>query len=692
MTSDPWIRSSMFLLTVACVFHAFVSGEQRFIEKPPLYQEVSTNDDVQLRCIVQDKAGQCIWQKDRRPVGMHPDKYEWANNRGGDCTLLIRRANLYFDDGFWECQVTSSDFTRQDALSSEQSRLLVRVKPRKPQLEYGGAELGATLTLKDGQEAMIACVSRYGNPPAVIKWFVGNDEVEPAAVQSNATEVDNRKTWAAHSVLRVRGQRENHGLPIRCVAVHPTSLTPIGTESRLDIHYSPEVRLETNPQPLSAAPEDSASFLSLKCLADANPPASIKWFKDSVPFSALLADGTSSSLPIQGKTILLNDTVWSAELLFEPVKRDDAGLYSCKATNIVGESAPASYRLDVQYAPKLKKMNGNDTSMDMEETALLSSAVDLFECPEFEANPPAQYRWVHLRGSVTETIGNRVQNKGGGRRLHLENIMWSDEGEYRCIAFNTINGIRREIASDGRYVLHVTGPPEIQARPLPGEKDFYESVGWAGEHVHRLKSRFCSRPPPKLVAWQWGSSHIRAGESIHPKYEALPLEPIVENKMVTNCYWAKLEIKDLRKEDARMYTLLVESEKGRDSTNINLIVKDPTEMRVIAAAVAVGLLFMLLLISVGVYSLLKMRRGRYLQKVEEEGSIAADALYSNGASMDRQKSINSSHAKTIARKSSLDGSQGVYDYSCIAKQTRAISPEALKVRRAPAVLQPPTIV
>jgi len=168
------------------------------------------------------------------------------------------------------------------------------------------------------------------------------------------------------------------------------------------------------------------------------------------------------------------------------------------------------------------------------------------------------------------------------------------------------------------------------------------------------------------------------------------LEPIIEIKMVTNCYWAKLEIKDLRKEDARIYILLVESEKGQDSMNIKLIVRDPTEMRVIAAAVGVGLLFLLLLISISVYSLLRMRRGRYRQK--EEGSIAADALYSNGASMDQQKSINSSHAKTFARKSSLDGSQGVYDYSRIAKQTRAMSPEALKLRRAPAVLQPPTIV
>lgn len=96
--------------------------------------------------------------------------------------------------------------------------------------------------------------------------------------------------------------------------------------------------------------------------------------------------------------------------------------------------------------------------------------------------------------------------------MRLENVIWSDEGEYRCVAFNVINGVRREMSSEACYVLHVTGPPEIQARPSSGEKGFYESLGWTGEAEHTLKSRFCSRPPPKLVAWQWGSSHIRAGK------------------------------------------------------------------------------------------------------------------------------------------------------------------------------------
>lgn len=66
--------------------------------------------------------------------------------------------------------------------------------------------------------------------------FIGNREVEPFRSQSNATEVDNPKTWVAHSLLWVQAERQHHGLPIRCVAIHPASLTPQSTEMRLDIN------------------------------------------------------------------------------------------------------------------------------------------------------------------------------------------------------------------------------------------------------------------------------------------------------------------------------------------------------------------------------------------------------------------------------------------------------------------------
>lgn len=76
-----------------------------------------------------------------QPVGIYPKKYEWAAsvvgmhmlgiqspNIGGDCSLWVRSATIEFDNGHWECQVTSSDFTTQDALTSQPVRLVVRSK------------------------------------------------------------------------------------------------------------------------------------------------------------------------------------------------------------------------------------------------------------------------------------------------------------------------------------------------------------------------------------------------------------------------------------------------------------------------------------------------------------------------------------------------------------------------------------
>lgn len=40
----------------------------------------------------------------------------------------MRAATIDFDDGAWECQVTASDFTTQDALTSQPVQLVVRGK------------------------------------------------------------------------------------------------------------------------------------------------------------------------------------------------------------------------------------------------------------------------------------------------------------------------------------------------------------------------------------------------------------------------------------------------------------------------------------------------------------------------------------------------------------------------------------
>lgn len=80
-----------------------------------------------LPCSILNKKGECSWEKDGSPVGLFPEKYQWAGSpETGDCSLRILDASLEYDDGVWQCQVTASSFKSQDVLVSEGSQLIVR--------------------------------------------------------------------------------------------------------------------------------------------------------------------------------------------------------------------------------------------------------------------------------------------------------------------------------------------------------------------------------------------------------------------------------------------------------------------------------------------------------------------------------------------------------------------------------------
>lgn len=85
----------------------------------------------------------------------------------------------------------------------------------------------------------------------------------------------------------------------------------------------PSVKIETSPLENL---EDEKDSVTLRCKVDSNPPAAILWRKEGL-------DGIFS--PEQ-------------EIIFSPVTRHTAGLYSCTAENQLGMSKPDYVELDVK--------------------------------------------------------------------------------------------------------------------------------------------------------------------------------------------------------------------------------------------------------------------------------------------------------------------------------------------------------
>ena len=58
-----------------------VASIQKFLSVPT-YSEVNPGEEMVLLCEVENKGGECRWEKDGTPVGIFPDKYEWAGEIG----------------------------------------------------------------------------------------------------------------------------------------------------------------------------------------------------------------------------------------------------------------------------------------------------------------------------------------------------------------------------------------------------------------------------------------------------------------------------------------------------------------------------------------------------------------------------------------------------------------------------------
>ncbi|CAH1388998.1 unnamed protein product [Nezara viridula] len=111
-----------------------------------------------------------------------------------------------------------------------------QVAPQRPKIEHKSSQVLPmnNVTVRSGEKTTVKCISRYGNPPAKLKWFLG--ETELPSNQSNSPEVDNRRTWVAVSVLEIHVDKVQHRKLLKCATIHESYPTKVlAIEVRLDV-------------------------------------------------------------------------------------------------------------------------------------------------------------------------------------------------------------------------------------------------------------------------------------------------------------------------------------------------------------------------------------------------------------------------------------------------------------------------
>jgi len=545
--------SVLILIVAGCVTGGL--GLQSWSEQPR-YQEVNPEGSVVMPCVVAMKKGECRWEKDGNPVGMYPTKYEWAGSpEKGDCSLRILDANLEYDDGVWQCQVTPSSFLTKDSLISEGAELVVREPPNNVMIQRVG-DAGKDIIAAAGEDLELECIALGANPPAKLSWLADGQSIASGHVQDDKRQGENQRTWTSISRLTLPVSKADNGAKIRCVATHPAIDESISTESPLVIHYPPSVKIETSPLDNL---EDQKEQATLRCKVDSNPPAAILWRKEGL-------EGIFS--PEQ-------------EIVFSPVTRHTAGLYSCQAENQLGMSKPDYVELNVKYGPQI---------LSVGPTKLISAQLynkTVLTC-EAEGNPPPQYQWLQMLPT------GEVRIRASHQQFVIENVTYDYQGEFACEATNEINGERRKVQSDPVKV-EVTGAPQViryKAR---------EMVNVAIGADAALEVEFCANPKSNQ-SWHLnrgnGNKLILATGSGNGRFLA---ETIKNHPNRPDCYISILKINGAHPSDSHTYELRLSNQHGVDSHTIHLAVKEHVAQEYLIAVVIGCIITGLLLILLTIY-------------------------------------------------------------------------------------------
>nr|XP_061795450.1 cell adhesion molecule 3-like [Nerophis lumbriciformis] len=282
-------------------------------------ETVSVGGAVTLTCHVAESDNSSLqWSNTAQQTLYFGEKRALRDNRiqlhrstPTELSIIISEVQLS-DEGEYTCSI----FTMP--VRTARATVTVLGVPGKPHIS------GLENPVQEGGAVTLTCTSTGSKPPARLRWFRGDLELEgrPDVVES----VPDEPTYNVSSELTLEVSRADDNEVVTCAVDHP-SLTPGDKRSEQALHvlYSPNVEI----LPESDLPREGEKF-HLECLGNSNPEPSYSWKKKDGELPPLAKDeGTF--------------------LRFEVLNKSDNGVYLCFADNGIGSSV-GEYTLLVQDA------------------------------------------------------------------------------------------------------------------------------------------------------------------------------------------------------------------------------------------------------------------------------------------------------------------------------------------------------
>ncbi|XP_030391159.1 hemicentin-2 isoform X3 [Gopherus evgoodei] len=268
-----------------------------------------------------------------------------------------------------------------------------------------------------GSEVELPCRTT-GVPPPQVEWMKDGQPLAP---------MDSRiQLLARQQVLRIQASQLRDQGKYQCLAFNQagqqaktfqllvyTPPTILGSSERLHV-----VGLFNRP-------------VGLQCEARGSPAPSITWFKDKQP----IVSSARATYAEGGRRLQLSRAQLS-----------DAGLYTCRASNVAGVAEKA-VRLEVYVPPDIEGDSQESHTVEAVVGQLLA-----LEC-SVSGQPPPALSW--LKDGLPLAESNGTQILGGGAGLRIESVLEGSGGIYTCLASSPAG----ETAI--QYLVVVQAPPQL---------------------------------------------------------------------------------------------------------------------------------------------------------------------------------------------------------------------------------------
>uniref|UniRef100_A0A673IBQ3 Hemicentin-1 n=1 Tax=Sinocyclocheilus rhinocerous TaxID=307959 RepID=A0A673IBQ3_9TELE len=449
------------------------------------------------------------WLKDGQPISTSSSVWVISGGRG---LRLMHAASE--DAGRYTCIVSNS-------AGEERKNFDLNVLVPPSIVNEGTVE---DVKVKERQSIILAC-EVTGNPVPEITWLK----------DGQALTSDSRlQVMSNGRFLQISGSQVADTGRYSCMASNRA-----GDRSR---HFNLNVLV--SPTIAGAGPEGSAeevtvtlnSPTSLVCEAQSYPPAIITWLKDGTTFESRR---NVRVLP-GGRTLqILN------------AKEEDAGRYTCVATNEAGETLK-NYEVKVFIPPVINKNDIPGESLSPKEVKIKVNNTLTLEC-EAQAIPAPTLMW-YKDGQILKADGH-LTITANGRIVQIKHTQVSDTGRYTCVATN----IAGEDEKD--FDVNIQVPPSFRGF---GDSDTGNNGDVKDVILNNPISLYCetNAVPPPVLTW-YKDGHLLTSND---KVLILPGGRV-------------LQIPRAQAEDSGRYTCVAVNEAGEDSIQYDVRVLIPPSIR-----------------------------------------------------------------------------------------------------------------